>query len=37
MTRRKLPVVHDRREAPAARWMRRECLDLEFENGEQRT
>jgi ADP-ribose diphosphatase len=37
MTRRKLPVVHNRREAPAARWMRRECLDLEFENGEQRT
>lgn len=37
MTRRKLPKVLDRREAPAARWMRRECLDLEFENGEMRT
>ncbi len=37
MSGRKLPKIRDRREAPAARWMRRENLDLEFDNGETRT
>ena len=37
MSRRKLPRVHARRELPAARWMRRESLDLEFSNGTTRT
>ena len=37
MKDRKLPRVHARRESPAAEWMRRESLDLEFSNGVTRT
>ena len=37
MKPKKLPLVKARRESPAAEWMRRESLDLEFSNGVTRT
>lgn len=35
--KRKLPIVHDRREREAGKMLRLEQVDLEFSNGERRT
>jgi len=37
MSKKNLPSILSRTEAPAARWMRREKLELEFSNGETRS